>query len=499
MYNDIKCTDIKGSVILKLCDILKGTKGKLINGNTDAEITALTIDSRKAGKGVLFVAMAGMSVDGHRFIPSAYEKGTRAVITEHEIDDIPEDMTVYMVESAREALAVMASNFYGSPSQALNMVGVTGTNGKTSTTYFIEAILNGIKHKTAVIGTVEIRIDGKKRDIDFATSTTPDTIELNQMLRLMADEGCDDVVMEVSSHSLELKKVEGIRFKAGVFTNLTQDHLDFHKTMENYCNAKAKLFRMCEYGIINVDDEWSDKIMENADCKLITFSIDKPSDLRAENIEYLMDRVRFTVDIKGEKVPFELMVPGRFSVYNALGAIGTALSMGLDVRDIKKGLANIKAVPGRIENIPNSRGFNVIVDYAHTPDGLENIINAVREFTSGRVITVFGCGGDRDRKKRPIMGEITARLSDIAIVTSDNPRSEEPEAILKEIEVGIKPVTDKYEMIADRYSAIKRAISIAEKGDSVIIAGKGHENYQILKDKTIHFDDKEAAKEILGE
>lgn len=484
---------------MKLSNILEGVNGKLVKGNTDIEIKLMTIDSRKAGEGILFIAMVGMTTDGHKFIPSAYEKGCRAVITEHSVENLPEDITVYQVEDARDALDVMAANFYKNPGRELNMIGVTGTNGKTSTTYFIESVLNHIKHKTAVIGTVEIRIGGKKREIDFATSTTPDTIELNQMLRIMADEKCDDVVMEVSSHSLELKKVKGINFKVGVFTNLTQDHLDFHKTMENYCAAKAKLFRMCEYGVVNVDDSWADKIMENASCGFLTYSIEKPSDLQAVDIEYLPDRVHFTVGIKGENIRFELMVPGRFSVYNALAAIGTALMMGIDVNDIREGINSIKGVPGRIQSIKNDKGFNVIVDYAHTPDGLENIINAVREFTKGRVITVFGCGGDRDKTKRPIMGEIVGKLSDIAIVTSDNPRSEEPEEILKEIEIGIKPVTDKYEMHPDRGEAIKRAIEIAKQGDSVIIAGKGHENYQILKDKTIHFDDAEAAKEILGE
>lgn len=484
---------------MKLSNILEGVNGKLVKGNTDIEIKLMTIDSRKAGEGILFIAMVGMTTDGHKFIPSAYEKGCRAVITEHSVENLPEDITVYQVEDARDALDVMAANFYKNPGRELNMIGVTGTNGKTSTTYFIESVLNHIKHKTAVIGTVEIRIGGKKREIDFATSTTPDTIELNQMLRIMADEKCDDVVMEVSSHSLELKKVKGINFKVGVFTNLTQDHLDFHKTMENYCAAKAKLFRMCEYGVVNVDDSWADKIMENASCGFLTYSIEKPSDLQAVDIEYLPDRVHFTVGIKGENIRFELMVPGRFSVYNALAAIGTALMMGIDVNDIREGINSIKGVPGRIQSIKNDKGFNVIVDYAHTPDGLENIINAVREFTKGRVITVFGCGGDRDKTKRPIMGEIVGKLSDIAIVTSDNPRSEEPEEILKEIEIGIKPVTDKYEIHPDRGEAIKRAIEIAKQGDSVIIAGKGHENYQILKDKTIHFDDAEAAKEILGE
>lgn len=485
---------------MKLNEILINVEGKLLQGNTDIDINLITIDSRKADTSAsMFVAMVGMSVDGHRFIQGAYDKGCRAVIIERDVENLPKDMTVFKVESSRTALAVMAGNFYDTPSEEMNMIGVTGTNGKTSTTYFMESVLNYVKRKTAVIGTVEIRIGGKKRDIDFATSTTPDTLELNQMLRIMADESVEDVIMEVSSHGLQLQKVDGIDFEIGIFTNLTQDHLDFHKTMENYCKAKAKLFKMCRHGVVNVDDKWADKIIEDATCDIITYGIDSECDLKAKNIEYRMDRVLFTVNIKGEDVDFELMVPGRFSVYNALGVIGASLAMGIAVEDIKAGINSIKGVPGRIQNVPNDKGFNVIVDYAHTPDGLENILNSVREFTKNRIITVFGCGGDRDRTKRPIMGEIVAKLSDVAIVTSDNPRSEEPEAILKEIEPGVKAVTDDYIMLADRKEAIYKAVNMAREGDSIVIAGKGHENYQILKDKTIHFDDTEVAKEALEE
>ncbi len=483
---------------MTLRDILENTEGTLVQGSLDTDISDIVIDSRLAKENVLFVAMVGFSTDAHKFIPSAYDRGCRAVVTEHEAD-CPDDMTVFRVASARDAIAIMAANFYSHPSKRLDMIGVTGTNGKTSSTYFIDSILRHCGRKTGVIGTVGITVNGVKQDIHMTTSTTPDTLELNSIIKLMADEGCDSAVMEVSSHGLALKKTDGITFKVGVFTNLTQDHLDFHKTMENYCQAKARLFTMCEHGIINADDKWADKIRENALCDIMTYSIDKPSDLQAKNIVYKMDRVLFTVNIKGKDVSFELMVPGRFSVYNALCAIGTALVMGIPTEDIAAGIRDIHGVPGRIQNIKNDKGFNVIVDYAHTPDGLENIIKSVREFTEKRVITVFGCGGDRDRTKRPIMGETVARLSDYAIVTSDNPRSEEPAAILDEIEAGVKPVTDKYEMIVDRKEAIKRAVAMAQRGDSVIIAGKGHEDYQILKDKTIHFDDTEVAKEALGE
>jgi len=485
---------------VKLKDILNNVDGKLVQGSLDTEIKSITIDSRKANDSeAMFVAMVGMTVDGHKFIKGAYDSGCRAVLVEKDVDGLPEDITVYQVESSRTALAKMASNFYNAPSKEMNIIGVTGTNGKTSTTYFMESVLNYIKKKTAVIGTVEIRIGGKKREIDFATSTTPDTLELNQMLRIMADENVEDVIMEVSSHGLELKKVDGIDFEVGIFTNLTQDHLDFHKTMENYCKAKAKLFKMCKHGVINADNKWARHIIDEATCDIITYGIDSDCDLKAENIEYKMDRVNFSVNIKGEKVDFELKVPGRFSVYNALGVIGAALVMGISIEDIKAGINNIKGVPGRIQNVSNDKGFNVIVDYAHTPDGLENILNSVREFTKNRIITVFGCGGDRDRTKRPIMGKIVAELSDVPIVTSDNPRSENPDDILKEIEVGVKPVTDDYFMIVDRREAIYKAVAMAEEGDSIVIAGKGHENYQILKDKTIHFDDTEVAVDALEE
>ena len=485
---------------MKLSEIFKNVDGVIINGdNLSQEIESITINSRKAGSNSLFVAIVGLNVDAHKFIGNVIESGCKAIVVEKDIENVPSDVVIFKVENSRKALAKIASNFYENPSKGLNMIGVTGTNGKTSTTYFIESVLNYIKRKTAVIGTVEIRIDGKKRDIDFATSTTPDTIELNQMLKIMADEGCEDVSMEVSSHALELNKVDGIDFKVGVFTNLTQDHLDFHKTMENYCDAKAKLFNMCEIGGINKDDSWAKRMIEKASCKVYTYGIDSECDFRAEKIEYLMDRVKFSVKIDGKYVDFELGVAGRFSVYNALACISSMVAMGYDIEDIKNGIKNIKGVPGRIQNIPNNKGFNVIVDYAHTPDGLENIINAVREFTKGRVITVFGCGGDRDRTKRPIMGEIVARLGDIAIITSDNPRSEKPEDILKEIEVGVKPLNKEYKMVVDRKEAIKVAIEMAKENDSIIIAGKGHEDYQIIGDKTIHFDDAEVAREILGE
>ncbi len=486
---------------MKLKNLVDGMDFELICGSLDVEITSLAIDSRRVFENTLFVCIEGFNVDGHKFIKSACKKGASAVLCSHDAE-IPNGVCGIKVCDTRKALAFISDKFFESPSKKFRLTGVTGTNGKTSSTYFIETILNYVGKKSAVIGTVETRIGGKRFDfekagIHIATSTTPDTIELNMLFDKMAKEKAEDVIMEVSSHSLELEKVDFCDFDIGIFTNLTQDHLDLHKTMENYCNAKARLFKMCKYGIINIDDEYSDQIIKNSTCEVTTFSIDKKSDLQAVNIEYFMDKVDFDVEISGEMYKFELHVPGRFSVYNALGAIGATLKMGISILDIQKGVSLIRGVPGRIQNVENDKGFNVIVDYAHTPDGLENIIKAVREFTKGKVITVFGCGGDRDRKKRPIMGEISAKLSDFSVLTSDNPRSEEPSSILKEIEVGVAPITDDYISVVDRKEAIFKAVAMAQKGDSVIIAGKGHEDYEIFADRTIHFDDLEVAKEAL--
>ncbi|MBR1444178.1 MAG: UDP-N-acetylmuramoyl-L-alanyl-D-glutamate--2,6-diaminopimelate ligase [Firmicutes bacterium] len=478
-------------------ELIQNVKADIICGDTEKNVKGLTIDSRKVQDGYLFACINGFTVDGHKFAKMAEEKGASVILCEKDIEGIDESVTVIKTENVRKALSLISMNFYGKPMEKFRTFGITGTNGKTSSTYFMESILREVGRKTGVIGTIEIRIGGEKVDFDFATSTTPDSIELNELFAKMAEEKVDDVIMEVSSHSLELDKVYGCKFDTAIFTNLTQDHLDLHKTMDNYCAAKAKLFKMCKRGIINIDDKYSKKIIDEAECDVKTFGIENECDYKAENIEFYTDRVKFEVMIKGEKVGFELMIPGKFSVYNALGVIAACAEAGIESKTIQKGIANIKGVPGRIQNVPNDKGFNVIVDYAHSPDGLENIIKAVREFTKGRVITVFGCGGDRDKKKRPIMGEISAKLSDYTIVTNDNPRTEEPLDILRDIEAGIKDVTDKYEMIDDRKKAIFKAIEIAERNDSVIIAGKGHENYEIFKDRTIHFDDTEVAAEAL--
>lgn len=482
---------------MNLSYIVKNLEYLYICGDINKNITNLTIDSRKVIPGSMFFCIKGFTVDGHEFVTSAIQNGAASIICEEDLNISDNNITIIKVKNTRKALAEVALKFYNNPTSKVNLIGITGTNGKTSSTYFIETILNQVSQSVGVIGTIETRAFNKKLDFEFATSTTPDTIELNELFNKMIDMNVKDIIIEVSSHALELNKLDGCKFNICIFTNLTQDHLDLHQTMQDYCLAKSKLFTMCEVGVINVDDEYSNNIIKNSTCKILKFSIHKESDLQAVNINYLMDKVIFDVKYKEEIFNFELNMPGKFSVYNALGAIGASIAYGIPMQTIQAGIKNIKGVPGRIQNIPNDKGFNVFVDYAHTPDGLENIIKSVKNFTKGRVITVFGCGGDRDRKKRPLMAEISGNLSDYTIITSDNPRSETPEDIIKEIEQGIKNITKNYETITERRNAIFKAVKMAKPLDSIIIAGKGHEKYEIFADRTIHFDDTEEAKKAL--
>lgn len=483
---------------MKLFNIINGISYDLVQGNNDLNIEYLSIDSRNIRKDTLFICIQGLHVDGHNYIEGAVSDGACAIVIDKDIANLPKNITVIKVNKSREALSYIASNFFNNPNKKLNLVGVTGTNGKTSTTYFMEAILRENDFKTGVIGTVETRINDEVVTIDFATSTTPDSIELQQILAHMEQKDVSHVVMEVSSHALELHKVDGFTFEVSIFTNLTQDHLDLHGTMENYKRAKSKLFAMSRNSVINIDDSVSDFMIQQSAGKVLTYSIEKDSDLKAINIVY--SNVGVTFDIYYDNVlhKFEIPIPGKFSVYNALGVIGAAIALGISIDIIKNALSKLKGVPGRIQSIKNTKGLSVIVDYAHTPDGLENIIGAVRDFTKGKVITVFGCGGDRDKTKRPIMGEIAARMSNFCVITSDNPRTENPNIILDEIEVGVKTTSTDYTKIVDRKEAIKYAIDIATKNDSVIIAGKGHENYQIFANETIYFDDSQVAMEVLN-
>lgn len=483
---------------MKLSNIINGFQWTLLQGVTDIDIHRLQYDSRQVAPGDVFVCITGFQTDGHKYAKQAAERGAVAIICERPVPDLPDTVTAIQTADTRKALAAAAVDYYGHPSGKMNLVGVTGTNGKTTTTYLIKSALEAEPgHKVGIIGTIENRIGDK---VLHTERTTPESLELQALFAEMLAENVTDTAMEVSSHSLALCRVFGCDFKIGVFTNLTQDHLDYHKTMENYQAAKGILFEMCEKAVINIDDPAGGYMMERAAGKeLLTVAIDQPADIRAEDIHITADGVSFAVTYQHKKYEAALNIPGTFSIYNALGAIGACLFLGIGMETILQGLKNNGGVPGRFQTIKSRRGFNAIVDYAHTPDGLENILSTAREFVTGRIITVFGCGGDRDRTKRPVMGGIAGKLSDYCIITSDNPRTEDPLQILLDVEEGTKQTGRPYEKQVDRKQAILQAIAMAKPGDVVVVAGKGHENYQIFKDKTIHFDDAEVIRTAFEE
>ncbi|MCL2356813.1 MAG: UDP-N-acetylmuramoyl-L-alanyl-D-glutamate--2,6-diaminopimelate ligase [Defluviitaleaceae bacterium] len=467
----------------------------------ETEISLITHDSRAVKPGALFICLRGENFDGHKFIPQAIEAGASAIIAEEGIAPPIEFCfanSVLLVKNTREAMAHISANFYDNPAEKLRLIGVTGTNGKTTTTYFIEEILRKCGRKTGLIGTVCIAANGKPLNIPFATSTTPDPPELHKIFAQMLELGVQDVVMEVSSHALALCKMEGLTFDVGVFTNLTQDHLDFHGTMDNYRAAKARLFSQSRFAVVNSDDESTATMLKfHGDDPFLTYGIDS-GDLRALHIEFC-NQTTFDLQETGGLRRFVLNNQGRFNVYNSLAAIGVALALGIPADDVQRAFnSGLSGVPGRIQSVPNERGLSIFVDYAHTPDGLENIISAVRECTTGRLITLFGCGGDRDREKRPIMGKIAGRLSDFCFLTSDNPRTENPAEILTQIESGVCETPVTYQVIEDRRDAIFAAIKMLAPGDSLIIAGKGHEDYQIIGAEKFYFDDFKVANEALS-
>lgn len=473
---------------MQLSDLLKNTEHTLFGGDT--EITAVTYDSRQVTRGSLFVAVRGFNTDGHAYIEKAVAAGAAAILAEENGDwGIP----VAVCPDTRRGLAEVGAAFYGYPAEKLKIIGVTGTNGKTTTTYLIKQVLDLLGYKTGLIGTNQNIIG------DVATPaarTTPESLDLQKMLADMVAAGVTYVIMEVSSHSLALSRTHGIQFYEAVFTNLTQDHLDFHETMENYMACKAKLFSQARHGVINVDDTYGSQIKALAKCPVQTFGVENESDLQGRNIRLSERGVICTAEVGGAPYEIRLGIPGMFSIYNALSATAACLGMGIPMEDILKGLVLAKGVKGRAEVVPIAANYTVLIDYAHTPDGLENIIRTVRGFAKGRVVTLFGCGGDRDKTKRPIMGEIAASLSDFTIVTSDNPRSEEPGAIIRDIEKGMEQYKDKYTVVENRKEAIRYSMKNARENDVIILAGKGHETYQILKDGTIDFDERAIVKEI---
>lgn len=479
---------------MKLSDILSSIDYEILQGNVEVDVKKIQYDSRKVESNDVFFAISGFSVDGHNFVDKAIDKGATVIVVEKEVT-LRQGVTYIKVDNGRRALAIAAANYYDNPSRKMKVIGITGTNGKTTSAFMIKGILEEAGYKVGLIGTIANYIGS--REI-HAERTTPESLELQELFNEMVSEKVDYCVMEVSSHSLELDRVYGIEFTEGIFTNLTQDHLDFHKTFENYFLAKSKLFKMSKNSIINVDDEYGRRLENMISSGVTTYSVKSESMLKGENIDLESTGIKFQVKIDEKFNEFVVSIPGRFNVYNALGCIGATLNEGVDIDTIIKGLLKV-TVPGRCENLTLGRNLNfeVIRDYSHTPDSLEKILENLRELTKGRLICIFGCGGDRDKTKRPIMGKIGTELSDIAIITSDNPRSEEPKAILEDIVAGIEK--DNYILIENRKEAIKEAMNIAKQDDVIVIAGKGHETYQVLKDKTIHFDEREIVLDLIEE
>lgn len=486
---------------MKLSEILNGINDLKAKGNVDIDIENIAYDSRKVTTNTLFVAIKGYDVDGHDYIEEAMKKGATAILLENieKIRNIalPENVTFIVTKNTRYSLAISACNFYGNPSRKFKLIGVTGTKGKTTTTYMIKTLLEAQGKKVGLIGTIENYIG--EESLGESDRTTPESLELQKMFAQMVEEKVEYVVMEVSSQALKLNRVAGINFDIGVFTNFSKEHISEkeHSDMEEYFNSKMKLFEMCNRGFINIDDFRGARVKREAKCQVKTYGIDNACDLLAKDITITNVGVDFKAKLTDRNERIKVDIPGRFSVYNSLAAISVALYYGCSPEIIKTALENIK-IPGRSELVPNKKELSIMIDYAHSPESLENILQAVKTYTKGRVIVVFGCGGDRDRSKRPIMGEIAGRIADYSIITSDNPRTEKPEDIVNEIESGISKTKGKYEVIVDRKEAIEKAIKMANKKDIVILAGKGHEPYQEINKVKHHFDEREIVKEIIN-
>lgn len=483
---------------MKLADVIRGVDIMERYGSDSVDIKNIAYNSKNVSPGSLFICVTGFKVDGHTYINEAISKGAVAILVEKDVE--AKGVTVIKVKDTRRTMPYVASNFYGNPTQKLKLIGITGTNGKTTTTYLINSILEHAKKHASILGTISIKI-GKE---EIASSrTTPESLDLQQLFREMLDRGMEYTVMEVSSHALDLGRVDGCSFQVGIFTNLTQDHMDYHKNFENYREAKKKLFyKTSRANIINIDDNHGRIIAEEIkDLKtpLITYGIDNKADITAKNIAIDARGIKFTLVTPKYSIDIQNRIPGRFSVYNCLAAASLAYVEGIDKEIIKEGLYNIDNVPGRSEVVDIDKSYTVVIDYAHSPDSVENILKSIRQYAKGKIITVFGCGGDRDKEKRPLMGEAAGKLSDFCVITSDNPRSEEPMSIINQVEEGIRNTDCNYICIENRRDAIKYALSIAKPDDVVLLAGKGHETYQVLKDGTIPFDEKEIVRELIRE
>ena len=479
---------------MKLNELLRNINVLKTNMDLQAEISSVVYDSRKVTPGSLFVAVTGFVTDGNKYIPMALEKGAVAVVTAVEP---AENVPYVLVDSDRMALAMLGINFYGNPAGKMKLIGVTGTNGKTTSTLLLKHVIEKTRGaKVGLIGTMDNMIGNQAVP---AQRTTPESFDLQALFAQMYNEGCAYVIMEVSSHAIALDRVGGVKFAVGAFTNLTEDHLDFHKTMENYCDTKAELFARSAKCVANGDDPWFERICVKAAGDVLSTSVKGAGDLCAENMELRADGISFTA-VKGEeKVQITLPIPGKFTVYNTLTALGCALQLGISLQEAAEALKTARGVKGRVEVVPvGDQPFTVLIDYAHTPDGLENVLSSVRGYCKGRLIAVFGCGGDRDPIKRPIMGKIGVELADIAIITSDNPRTEDPSAIIADILKGIEGEKN-YEVIENRPAAIRHAMDIAQKHDIIVLAGKGHETYQEIHGVKHHLDEREVVVAHLEE
>jgi UDP-N-acetylmuramoyl-L-alanyl-D-glutamate--2,6-diaminopimelate ligase len=499
---------------MKLSQLLEGitvTKlfqtvyGKMVTTH-DVQIERLQYDSRKVQRNDCFIALKGGKYDGHAFIQGAMNQGAKVIVLQHE-EVLPDSLCMHsgvikvLVPDTRKALAMMASNYYGHPSEKMKFIGVTGTNGKTTTSHLVKSILEAAGEKVGLVGTIEYKIGER---ILPATHTTPESLELNELFGQMVEGGCTSVAMEVSSHALDQSRIYGLDFDVAIFTNLTQDHLDYHRTMDKYFEAKKVLFtelKPASYAVINHDDRWGVMIHDSIRTKVISYGIASAADVQAKDLKFAMTGTTLTINNGHGELTFTSSLIGKFNVYNILAAYSTGLALGIPREQIIQGINNMKNVRGRFERINAPAGWTAIVDYAHTPDALENCLKTVQDVlpsqNRGRIITVFGAGGDRDKTKRPLMGRIAGDYSDIVIVTSDNPRTEEPEKIIDDI---IRGVTRHASVLreTDRRTAIERAISCAQRGDVILIAGKGHEDYQIIGQEKIHFSDREIVENLLA-
>ncbi|MBI3753342.1 MAG: UDP-N-acetylmuramoyl-L-alanyl-D-glutamate--2,6-diaminopimelate ligase [Deltaproteobacteria bacterium] len=484
---------------MKLSELIKNLPDKNVIGSAEIPICGIAYDSRKADKDCIFAAIKGERLDGSKFIHDAIKRGAAAVLAENAAAGI--SATQVIVPDVREAMARLASAFYGEPSRKMTLIGVTGTNGKTTITYLVESILSSAGFNAGVVGTINYRYKDK---IFHAPHTTPEAPDLQRVLNEMIDSGITHCVMEVSSHSLAQKRVDSCRFAGGTFTNLTRDHLDYHRTMEEYFESKSRLFidfiakEKKGFAVINVDDLWGEKLLnlkfKISNFKFIRYSLKQDAEIKPSKVSFSERGIEAMLDTSIGSVKISSPFLGEYNLQNIMAAVGIGIGLGLGKQVIENGIAILKRVPGRLERVDSKDGFQAVIDYAHTGDALERALNTLRPLTKGRLITVFGCGGDRDRGKRPIMGEIATRLSDFTIITSDNPRSEEPMEIIKEIEKGVK---ETYLAIPDRHEAIRAAVDMAVSGDIILVAGKGHEDYQIIGNKKFHFDDTEEIKKAM--